>query len=267
MKLNLLPHYQDPNLQEKKAIRRGGISVLCALGLSLFMIFWSGLGLEEARAEVAALEPQAELAYRTALRADEMMKSASFLTTDLKLAEAIHRQNQNAITLFQKVMEYLPSFFRLTSLNAAPKGEQDVVVVLEGVIHSYQEYADLMLALLRMPDVSKVQRSKPDIKESPVPPLVPEDQIGISVPAGSPRIPSEPLKRMDVMIAEAAKPQPVPPEIKLPTLAGAQEYHQYVKLLPGDSVVKIEMLVKNHKFQVPNPRLTLAEVSKVRVRP
>ena len=267
MKLNLLPHYQDPGLQSKKAIQRGGVGVLCALAVSLFLIFWSGLGLGEAQAEIEALEPEAQLAYRTALRADEIMKGAAFLTTDLKLAEAIQKQNQNAITLFQEVMEYLPSFFRLTSLNAAPKGEQDAVVVLEGVIHSYQEYADLMLALLRMPDVSKVQRSKPDIKESPVPPLVPEDQIGISVLAGSPRIPSEPLKRMDVMIAEAAKPQSVPPEIKLPTLAGAQEYHQYVKLLPGDSVVKIEMLVKNHKFQVPNPRLTLAEVSKVRVRP
>ena len=265
MKLNLLPHEESSDVLVRKAIFRGSLGMVGAGLLAAFLIVFSRSGAEDARGEVESLRPQAELAYRTASRADEIMKEAVFLTTDLGFAEAVHRQNLKAIDLFQEVMNYLPGFFRLTSLTAAAKGDQDTLVVLEGVVHSYQEYADLMLALLRMTNVLNVQRSKPEIKESPVPSLDKEDQIGIRVPSGSPRLPSDPFKRMEAMIARASKPKELEPEPKLPSAAAAQEYHQYVKLVPGDSVVKVEMLV-HQPFQVPNPRLTLAEVSKLRSR-
>ena len=53
--------------------------------------------------------------------------------------------------LYAAIKPYIPDFFRLTSISAQSAGQGRTLVTMEGVISSYQQYADLMLALLRIP--------------------------------------------------------------------------------------------------------------------
>src|SRR2546430_13626538 len=62
-------------------------------------------------------------------------------------------------TLFPYTTLFRSQFFRINSITATPNDANTVTVTMNGVIHTAQEYADLMLALLRIPGAQAVSRS------------------------------------------------------------------------------------------------------------
>jgi len=123
-------------------------------------------------------------------------------------------------------------------------------VVIQGTISNYQQYADLMLALLRNPMITAVSRTGYVSDEQFVPALVPTDQRGKPRRPGETPIPDDPLERLAYFQSQT---QPSGYE-GVGNFGSGNDSVRTAK--PGDSLISVTMTVKAN-MQVPNPRATL----------
>jgi hypothetical protein len=154
--------------------------------------------------------------------------------------------------LYENLIRNNPPFFRWTSITATPINNEQATVTVTGTLTTYQQYADLMLALMRNPIVLSVSRQGYTSTDQFVPAIVPTDQSGKPRRPGETPIPDDPLERLAYFQAQGGSQQA--------GFTGEGNFGtgtESVRLAkPGDSLVTVSMVVKANLL-VPNPRQTL----------
>lgn len=267
MKLNLLPTYVSKEGQRRSIVLVSVLMFVLSVGACLLMIFYSQSRLKEATDRAENLKPQADQAVTIAKRADTIVQDATNIERNIKLAQAMDKHNFVYPKLYREVLSNVPSFFRVTRISAQPGGAGECTVTMVGVLRTYQQYADLMLALYRLDGATRVSRTGYQITDKIVPPLNSLDQIGIPVRPGEPRVPSDPLARLDMLIAQGSAQNPG-------AFTGTGGFGTGVQgergPMPGYSLVTVTVtlatvtdpsgkVVRDRNIAVPNPRDTLRQ--------
>ncbi|HJX10644.1 MAG TPA: hypothetical protein VJ733_09090, partial [Candidatus Binatia bacterium] len=191
MKLNLLPTYVSKEKSAKAAWFISAIIALASVGVTYFMIQQSKEAYSLARLRVEDAQPRALAAVAVGKEKDLIVASAVGIMVNTELANAMMDHNNAYADLYAEVEKYVPGFFRLNSISATPADANNCVVTMGGVIRTYQDYADLMLALLRIPGALTVSRNGYQVVDDYVPALNQDDQRGRTVKFGEPNIPDD----------------------------------------------------------------------------
>jgi hypothetical protein len=253
MKLNLLPATVSKGRQAKTALVVSGLVFVVSIGASIGMTLASAKSLAEAQQQVADARPAAERAVLTANQADQIMQmqEVTWLNKNVALAQAMIAHNDKYPALYDSLRPWIPPFFRVTRMQASPSGEQ-TVVNLSGTLDNYQQYADLMLALMRHPKAVTVARGGFQTVDPYVPNLTSVDQQGRARRPGEAPIPDDELERLQFFAQQGAG-QPT-------GYLGVGNFGSGTfntrGAMPGSSLVSVT-LVLTENTQVPNPRATL----------
>lgn len=252
MKLNLLPKHVAKSQGSKGAFFVMVIIVLVC-GAMAFMLIQSGRNqLAAEREKVEPARQQVAKALGNSAMADTVISRVTGIDRNLKLTEAMLAHNSKYVELYREVMQYIPSYYRITNLSAAPTGPDAVTVNLSGVLKTHKQYADLVAALYRMPGVTSVSRQGYAIIDPYVPNLTEQDQIGTPIKPGDANLPSDPEERMAALMQRAS----AQPDGYLGI--GAFGTEQMPKgAMPDWSTVNVTMVLSGRPLQVPDPRATL----------
>lgn len=254
MKLNLLPTSVSKEKQGRFAFVLSALIALGALAAMMWMIRSSRQELADQKDRIAAARGNATKAVATSKRADAVIQENRGLILNINLAEAMNKHNTVYPDLYDEVRKYIPNFYRISALSAVPNGPESCTVTMTGYLTSFQEYADLMLALLRIPGATAVSRSGFQLTDPGVPGLITEDQVGRTVKPGEPRIVDNPHDRLDQQIANA--------QVTGFTNAGGFGTSDTPMLrgaMPTQSTVTVAVVIAGKNIMTPNPRQTLAE--------
>jgi hypothetical protein len=251
MKLNLLPTYVSKEKSTRVALLLGVLILIVCVLLAGFLMTKGNRDLAESQDGLSDLQAQAKKAKDTADAADTVLAKATPLLRNSELAKAMLAHNSVYPDLYDDLRQYIPSFFRVNSMSAAATGPGQSSVTLVGVIDTYQQYADLMLALLRIPGVSSVSREGFTDNLPYVPAPTPEDQFGRPHKPGEGPIPDDPLKRLEYFEARGT----------LDGYTGAGGFGSGVPgtrgPMPKSQQITITILLARD-LQTPDPRATLA---------
>jgi len=253
MKLNLLPTKVKQEGALTGAWITFGVLTLIGVVVAVLMIVKSNGDLSDASGHLADQMQRANTADTTSKQADAIMQSQNvgLLTRNISLANSMQAHCSVYPQLYNSVRGYIPSFFRLTSLGAAPIDDTTSTITMTGVINNYQQYADVMLALWRIPGTISVSRSEYQLNNSYVPALTPEDQTGRRIKPGESNLPDDPLARLAAMQA-AAKPDSFQ---NIGNFGGDPTLTR--QAMPNATVVTIQVTLKKD-LQTPDPRATLS---------
>lgn len=205
MKLNLLPPYVSKGKQSKVAIVLMVLILLLSVLASLGMMVVSKQAYEREKARAAALEKPASDVVALSKLADTITASAQTVVLNVELAKAMQEHCSVYPDFYDSVRKYIPAFFRVTSMSASPADAETVTLTLSGVLRTQEEYANLMLALNRIPDVRSVSRSGFQLVETYVPNLSQLDQTGRPIRQGEQPLPDDPLDRLQALIARGGR--------------------------------------------------------------
>lgn len=251
MKLNLLPTYVSKGNQAKTATV---VSVLLALlGIlgAVGLIFISKGSLAEARADAESKQERAARAVATSKRADEVVAEAQMIIRNINLADAMLKHNDVYPDLYRDIKPYIPGFFRVTQMSATPNDAATATVTLTGTVKTYQQYADLMIALYRIPGATTVSRSGYVNGDPFVPNITDLDQNGRPIRPGQTNIPDDKYERLAYYQGQG-------------TVTGftgeggfgTSDTTQARGAMPGYSLVTLSVVIPR-SIQVPDPRATL----------
>jgi len=206
MKLNLLPTHVSKESATKVAWLATGVMSLAAVAAGIFAVGYSSNEKSKAIARDSDAKPAYDTAVKTSARADEIMAGSVVIDRNVKLADAMLKHNYKYPVLYHEVLSYVPSFFRVNSIAAAPSSAESCTVTLQGVLQNYQQYADVMLAMLRIPGATNVTRAGFADLRPVVPALNEQDQVGTPVKPGEGNLPSNPRDRLDALVSRASQP-------------------------------------------------------------
>ncbi|MBX3097025.1 MAG: hypothetical protein KF812_09200 [Fimbriimonadaceae bacterium] len=204
MKLNLLPTGASKGSMAIFGIISCVVLALAGILGAMYMIFFSNGELTKAKERVDTLQPMYAQVKAVSDEANTIMAGSTDFDRNLKLANAMIKHNGDYVALYEDVFGVLPSWFRVTSISAAPANEQYCTVSINGVLQTNQQYADMMLALGRMPGLVQLGRSgfvdtnvrRPGLNET--------DQIGTPIKPGEDQLPSDPWERFNALTARGA---------------------------------------------------------------
>ena len=196
MKLNLLPTYVSKEGRAKTAIFFAAALAIVGALAAFFMITKSGAELKEVKDQIPAAQIEADNALRTSQEADTVIAQARDVLINRNLAATMWKHNSDYTDLYEEVMRYIPAYLRVTNMTATG-GATGTSVAIDGVIHTHQQYADLMPAMLRIPGATGVSRTGFTITENMIPALIESDQTGRPVVSGDPNVPDDPLARLE----------------------------------------------------------------------
>lgn len=204
MKLNLVPTYVSKGAKTRTAVI-GSIALFLLAGLACVgMIVTSNKALADAKARADELKPRADQAVATARQAETIVASAAGVVRNLELAQAMDRQNRRYTDFYRSVLPYLPDFFRVSSLSVEPSSATAVTLTMAGTIKTYQQYADLMLALYRIPGARTVSRSGFLADPVIVPAISEENPQAAPFLTSEGPLPTDPVERIAALAAQAA---------------------------------------------------------------
>lgn len=265
MKLNLLPTYVSKGAQAKTfALLTMVLLALSIIGCVL-MIVISNKNLNNAKDNVARIKPEADQAVAIAKQADTILANSANLTRNVQLATDMMEHNPKFPRFYRQILPYIPNYMRLTALSATPVDENSCVLTVQGVIQTYQQYADLMLAMLRIPGATTAARSGFVVNDYQVPSVIETDQRALPFKTGDARLPLDPIERLNAMIAKATGETTgfsgaggfgTGPETPRGPMPGWSEVTVNVTLTrdptwgPGQGI--------NFDLRTPNPRATLS---------
>ena len=201
MKLNLLPTYVGKGRQVVLALFVGVILILVSAGFSFTMITNSHRQLAQVQAQAHDYETPVNSAKDYADKAENVVAPLKEITRDINLANAMNAHNDVYPKFYNSIFPYIPSFFRITSMAAVPIDPGTVNLTMTGVIKTHQQYADLMLALLRIPNSGAVTRSGFTATFPVVPNVTSADPNPVTRDPNKPVLPKDPLQRLDALIA------------------------------------------------------------------
>ncbi len=253
MKVNLLPRSVGADALVKRSFFIGLLILIIAILGSAVLVAKGKSDLanaEDANTQAMARASATKAEYD---QADAVMAEPDtlLLARNIQLASAMQQHCATYPNLYNLVRRYVPSFYRLTSISAAPVDAKTCTVTMTGTIDSFQHYADVMLALWRIPGASSVGRSPYTITPTVVPALTPDDQIGTPIPEGSTNIPTDPLQRIDALSASAGTD----------TYSGVGNFGgdptETKGATPTESLVTIQVTLP-FQLQTPDPQATLS---------
>lgn len=255
MKLNLLPTYVSKEKAGRNALLLSIVLFLVCVGGAFVMITKSEADFKASQEGLADLRQKATKAKETGDYADTVMQQSTMLLRNTQLAESMLAQSKKYPNLYDSVIRYIPSFYRINTMTATPLGPGQSRIDITGTIDSYQRYADLMLALLRMRgpnggQVLGITREGFVNNDMYVPALTPEDQSGRPRRPGESPIPDDPLARMQYMRGKATS-QGFTGEGNFGTGTTASR-----GAMPGSSLVTVHITIAED-LQTPDPRATL----------
>lgn len=203
MKLNLLPQTVAKRSSAPVFIIMAVLIVLAASAASAWMVVQSKADLKAAVDDrTAQLEGYANNAA-TAAQAETVILQATNFDRNVKLVEAAAKHNNAYPDLYDSLFPYIPAWYRIQSINAAGSGGQATVTMV-GHIDTFQQYADLAIALWRIPGVISVQRAGYAPKLPSVLPLTPDRQTNVSIKPGETPLPDDVQQRIEILKAQAA---------------------------------------------------------------
>ena len=252
MKLNLLPATVSRGAQLKTAVAISVVIALIGFGLAIALTLMSQANLAEARDEYIAQQRPAAEAVATAASANTLMTQpiVQDLVTNVALAEAMMKHNDAYPDLYNSLRPYIPPYYRLTQLQAAPLSDTQASVTMVGTLDTFQQYSDLMLSLMLNKEAVSVTRSGYTNDELIVPQLVTIDQNGRPRQAGQQPIPDDPLERLAFL-----ENQSFPPDYENLSNYGSGTLAVRGPM-PGESVVTVQVVL-NRNIQTPNPQATI----------
>ncbi|MGV3618795.1 MAG: hypothetical protein ACO1SV_26015 [Fimbriimonas sp.] len=251
MKLNLLPATVSKGAKARTAWIGSVLLILAGVGASAFMITKSGSDLREIKQLVADERPKAERAYARAIQADTIIVQADGVVRNKKLADAMIAHNNKYPALYTELLGKIPSFFRVTQMSATPINETTSQINLQGTLETYQQYADLMLALFRFKGTTAVGRGNYVSTEQIVPAITEVDQTARPRRADEAPIPDDPLQRLTYFQNQASTPQ----FTGTGNFGTATDDTRFA--LPNSSLIQVTMIV-SRDLRVPDVRQTLA---------
>lgn len=182
------------------------IAAAACIGASVWMIKSSKEARDTAMSEAQALTSQAQAVVTRAAEAETMAATAGDLVRNIELSRAMMQHNVKVTNFYRSMQRYIPSFYRLTSINYSQDADGGGVTLnLSGTLKTEQQYTDLMLALLRIPGAQAVSRSGftrngqvlPNVTEqNPNPKLILENETPL---------PDEGYDRMNALVARASQ--------------------------------------------------------------
>ena len=255
MKLNLLPQSVSKSAGLRTAWVMSILLALAGIGGAAYMFMQSGDALKKAQDRVATAEPGAAAAVTESKKADIIMQKAAVVILNTNLATEMMKHNAVYADLFNEVKRYIPAWFRLQSISATPASPEACTVTLQGVIQTQQQYADLMLALLRIPGATSVARSGYQVNDMFVPPVSEPTQFPRLTKLGETPLPDLPMDRLNAMIASG----------RLDGFTGqggfgTPDMSQARGPMPEWSQITVSVVLPR-KIMTPDPRGTLATVA------
>lgn len=253
MKLNLIPASASRGSGSKIA----WVFAVAIIGASVYgaisMKAAGATALDQAKQDVSKWESASEKTISIASSADTIIAKSAGYRLNIQLANAMDAHNSVYPNFYDELFRYIPSYFRITSVQAVPSDENTCTVTMQGTIGSFQEYANLMLALLRIKGAQAVSRSGYQLVDTYVPPLNASDQVGRPLKLGEAPLPDDPIQRLDVKIASAGETNYVGQggfgTFGTPKERGA---------MPGESLITVAVVLTGKHLFTPNPRETLA---------
>ncbi|RYG34088.1 hypothetical protein EON81_16485 [bacterium] len=249
MKLNLLPTTVSTERKAKGAVIGAALIAVGGIIAGVLLTTVSRASLEQAKGLEQRIRPFADQAVTTSAQADKIITDSQGVLRNTALAGSMIQHSRKYPDLYDKILPYVPPFFRVTSISATPQGEQSTVRI-QGVLSTYQQYANLMLALLRIPGVQTVGRNGYLDRDLSVPQLTPEDQVGKPKRDSDPVIPDDPLLRLAYYQAQASTQ----------TYTGTGNFGSADEVLrlagPDSSLVEVTMLM-DVNLQAPDVSTTL----------
>ncbi|MBL8060286.1 MAG: hypothetical protein JNK63_06180 [Chthonomonas sp.] len=201
MKLNLVPATAKKGAAMKTMVVLSIATVLLSGLATAFMAYQSSAMLAQAKEDAEAARPNAVAAVAYAKRANEVLEKSRGVTTNLTLAQEMSAHNSKYTRFYTKVLPYVPAFFRVTSISIDPIDANSCRLNMTGVLQTAQQYADLSLALLRIPGAQAISRAGFVTQWDDVPALTAEDQRGLMVRQGQIALPEDPVARMEAVSA------------------------------------------------------------------
>ncbi len=253
MKLNLLPKHVA-KAQGSKAAAVVALIIVGASAAGLFLMIKSGQQqLADARAPIDGLRADVAKAMGQSAMADTVIAEMTNIDRNIKLTEAMLTHNSAYTDLYRDVMAYIPSYYRITNITAASGGPEGCSVSMQGVLKTHKQYADLVLALYRMPGVTNVTRGGYAFVDPRVPALNEADQFGTAVKPGEANLPSDPDLRMAELIRRAQTPA------GFLNVNNFGTENTFKGAMPEWSNVTVTMTIAGRNIQTPNPRGTLLQ--------
>jgi len=262
MKLNLVPTHVA-----KEKASGGAIFVmllLIAVGVvgAVFMVSYSGSQLSDAKSKEKDALDKASQVKTISDQADTLMglPKTHAVVRNLNLYDAMQSHSAAYPNLYDTLRPYVPSYYRVTSMAASPGGPDTCVVTLTGVLTTYQQYADLGLAFMRVPGAQGYSPSGYQITDQYVPNLTPQDMKGRPIHPGDANVPDDELTRLAYLQQQGTV-------TRYTGDGGFGDPDQTTKgAMPNASVVTITITLKsdpkhNYGIQTPDPRTTLSSAA------
>jgi hypothetical protein len=151
--------------------------------------------------------------------------------------------------MYNDLLPYIPSFYRINSLSATSAGDSANVTIV-GTLDTFQQYADLMLAFSRYPGLISISRSGFNSQDEFVPNIDQVDTQGKPRKQSDGPIPDDKLERLAYFQTT----------VQQEGYTGASNYGTGTDstrgAMPTASLVTVQLTIKKN-LQVPEPRQTL----------
>lgn len=159
MKLNLVPRAAARSVASRNAFFL--MLALVVVSLALALVYNAKLqgDLASWKRDAEAVKSSADEVVRASKEADEIVAKAKIVLTNTALVNAIDNANKAYPDLYDGLKEYIPSFFRVRSIEARSTGANGAMVTIQGYLRTFQQYSDVMIAILRYPQAVAIGRS------------------------------------------------------------------------------------------------------------
>jgi len=253
VKLNLLPKTVDTSGRAKFALVGGLLVFVGSLLAAFAMAKISQDRVAFASDKLTEIKPKYDAVVKVATEADAMMAAPQVkqVVTNAALAKAMLGASRIYPDFFDGVKPYIPAFFRITQMSASPIDDKSSTLSLTGTVRNAQEYADLMLAMLRIPGATSVSRAGFQAEDVVVPALSELDQVGKPRKESEGPIPDDPLERLQYFTDQS-----VPSGYLNSGNFGATEPGTTKTVRPGESLISVVVTVPKD-LRTPNPRATI----------
>jgi hypothetical protein len=253
MKLNLLPKIVDTTSKAKKAFVFSLLALVGSILAAVWMISTSQSRLDAAQKRLDEIKPDYDAVVKIAADADSMISSGKVkqVALNAELAASMKSYNDRYVELYNSVFPYIPRFFRIVSINATPIDDKTCTVTMSGTVRNAQEYADLMLALLRIKGATSVGRAGFQNEDIIVPPLTEIDQVGRPRKESEAPIPDDAVARLDYF-----QNQQVPSGFMNSGNFGVTEAGTEKTVRPRESLITVSVVIPKD-IRTPNPRGTI----------